>query len=45
VRSREDGHWVDLEKPDDTLDLVVKEKRVFEGLGIEYREPSLRCTG
>jgi DNA polymerase IV len=42
VRRLDDGEWVDLEG--DATDLVVKEKRVFEGLGLEWREPTLRCT-
>ncbi|KAI9733751.1 MAG: hypothetical protein M1818_007165 [Claussenomyces sp. TS43310] len=45
IRSQKDGHWVDLEKGEETRDLVVKEKRVFAGLGLEWREPWERCTG
>lgn len=42
VRSLGDGTWVDLEG--DETDLLAKEKKVFEGLGLEWREPTLRCT-
>jgi DNA polymerase IV len=42
VRRLDDGKWVDLEG--DEADLLVKEKKVFEGLGLEWREPTLRCT-
>jgi DNA polymerase IV len=47
VRSRVDGHWVDLESVDGKRapDLVTAEKRVFAGLGLEWREPWERCTG
>lgn len=44
IRSRVDGSWVDLER-DESGDMVAKEKRVFQGLGLEYREPWERCTG
>ncbi|RFU26664.1 hypothetical protein B7463_g9672, partial [Scytalidium lignicola] len=44
VRSRVDGSWVDLEQGE-TGDMVAKEKRVFQGLGLQYREPWDRCTG
>ncbi|KAH8805613.1 hypothetical protein F5884DRAFT_453060 [Xylogone sp. PMI_703] len=44
VRSRVDGSWVDLER-DETGDMIAKEKRVFQGLGLTYREPWERCTG
>jgi DNA polymerase IV len=47
IRSRIDGSWVDLEtrngKP--APDMLTAEKRVFEGLGLEWREPEERCTG
>lgn len=47
IRSRVDGAWVDLEsrggKP--APDMLTAEKRVFEGLGLEWREPEERCTG
>jgi DNA polymerase IV len=42
VRRLDDGTWVDLEGEE--TDLLVKEKKVFEGLGLEWREPTLRCT-
>jgi DNA polymerase IV len=42
VRSREDGAWVDLEQGPG--DMLVKERRVFAGLGLEWREPTDRCT-
>ncbi|PMD49520.1 Nucleotidyltransferase [Hyaloscypha bicolor E] len=42
VRRQGDGEWVDLEEGDG--DLLVKEKRVFGGLGLEWREPTERCT-
>ncbi|KUJ07087.1 Nucleotidyltransferase [Mollisia scopiformis] len=45
VRKREgydEGAWVDLEAGDG--DLLVKEKRVFSGLGLEWRDPTERCT-
>jgi len=38
----EKGEWVDLEKGDG--DLLVKEKRVFSGLKLEWRDPTERCT-
>ncbi|KAB5563224.1 hypothetical protein GE09DRAFT_1111476 [Coniochaeta sp. 2T2.1] len=47
VRSRVDGAWVDLESRDGKRapDMLTAEKRVFEGLGLEWREPWERCTG
>lgn len=46
IRSNVDGTWIDLESEGgDTLDLIEKEKRVFKGLGLEWREPTMRCTG
>jgi DNA polymerase IV len=42
VRKLDGGEWVDLEKGEG--DLLVKEKRVFSGLGLEWREPTERCT-
>jgi DNA polymerase IV len=46
IRSREDGHWVDFESVGGKApDLLTAEKRVFEGLGLEWREPNERCTG
>lgn len=43
VRTLSDGTWLDLEKG--AGDLLEKEKRVFEGLELEWREPEERCTG
>lgn len=46
IRSREDGHWVDIESVGGKAkDLLTAEKRVFAGLGLEWREPNERCTG
>lgn len=42
VRRQDNGDWVDLEKGDG--DLLAKEKRVFSGLHLEWREPTERCT-
>jgi DNA polymerase IV len=42
VRRLDDGVWVDLEG--DETDLLTKEKKVFDGLGLEWIEPTLRCT-
>ncbi|PMD21050.1 Nucleotidyltransferase [Hyaloscypha hepaticicola] len=42
VRRQDNGEWVDLEKGDG--DLLVKERRVFSGLGLEWRDPTERCT-
>lgn len=42
VRTLKNGDWVDLEGEE--TDLLAKEKKVFEGLGLEWREPTLRCT-
>jgi DNA polymerase IV len=42
VRSLDDGSWVNLEG--DETDLLTKEKKVFEGLGLDWIEPTLRCT-
>lgn len=43
VRRVSDGSWVDLESGETTL--LGKEKSVLEGLGLEWREPTERCTG
>ena len=43
VRRLSDGKWLDLEKG--VNDLLEKEKKVFEGLGLEWRDPEERCTG
>jgi DNA polymerase IV len=46
IRSMEDGHWVDFESVGGKApDFLTAEKRVFEGLGLEWREPTERCTG
>jgi DNA polymerase IV len=47
IRSRVDGHWVDLESAGGVPapDLLTAEKRVFEGLSLEWRPPTQRCTG
>jgi DNA polymerase IV len=46
IRSREDGRWVDFESGGGKAkDLLTAEKRVFTGLGLEWREPHERNTG
>lgn len=48
VRSRADGSWVDLESGADgepAPDMLTAERRVFAGLGLEWRPPEARCTG
>ena len=49
VRERGTGRWVDLERWTDPKtrcrDWQEAEKRVFEGMGLVYREPWDRCTG
>lgn len=47
VRSRADGAWVDLEGSEGrpAPDMETAERRVFEGLGLEWRPPEERCTG
>jgi DNA polymerase IV len=47
IRSTEDGHWVDFESKNGVPapDYLTAEKRVFKGLGLEWREPNMRCTG
>lgn len=46
IRSREDGRWIDFESVGGVApDYLTAERRVFEGLGLEWREPELRCTG
>ncbi|KAH7348692.1 hypothetical protein BKA65DRAFT_265179 [Rhexocercosporidium sp. MPI-PUGE-AT-0058] len=42
IRRLNDGAWVDLEKGG--RDMLEKERMVFSGLGLEWREPTLRCT-
>ncbi|KAK4669386.1 uncharacterized protein QC763_202540 [Podospora pseudopauciseta] len=48
VRSRKDGAWVDLESDPVTgepaPDMLTAERRVFTGVGLEWREPEERCT-
>ncbi|MCJ1305474.1 hypothetical protein MMC08_008288 [Hypocenomyce scalaris] len=43
VRDRGTGRWVDLERNAPTW--LEAERRVFEGFGLEWREPGDRCTG
>jgi DNA polymerase IV len=46
VRDRNTGEVVELEGPEGVNgSMVDAEKKVFEGFGLEYREPSERCTG
>ena len=47
IRSRADGSWMDLEGGPLGVapDMESAERRVFEGLGLEWREPDERCTG
>jgi DNA polymerase IV len=46
VRDRGSGEWLDLESEGgEAKDMVEAEKKVFEGLGLVYREPGERCTG
>ncbi|TVY88796.1 DNA polymerase type-X family protein [Lachnellula willkommii] len=42
VRRLDNGAWVDLEAGADTL--LEKERKVFEGLGLKWIEPTMRCT-
>jgi DNA polymerase IV len=50
VRHRGTGTWIDLERRAEDkgretgITLEEKEKRVFEGLGLKYLEPTMRCT-
>lgn len=47
IRSRADGSWVDLESGPDgspAPDMLTAERRVFAGLGLEWRPPEERCT-
>ncbi|KAL3425009.1 DNA polymerase type-X family protein pol4 [Phlyctema vagabunda] len=43
IRSRSDGRWMDFERGAHSL--LDKEKKVFERLGLPWREPTERCTG
>ncbi|KAH9435448.1 hypothetical protein MCOR02_004384 [Pyricularia oryzae] len=47
IRSRADGRWVDLESRDGVPapDMHTAERRVFEGLKLEWRPPTERNTG
>ncbi|KAL8655754.1 MAG: hypothetical protein Q9210_000680 [Variospora velana] len=49
VRERGSGRWIDLERWTDPktrcTDWKEAERRVFEGMDLEYREPWERCTG
>ncbi|KAL2197337.1 hypothetical protein P885DRAFT_35350 [Corynascus similis CBS 632.67] len=48
IRSRRDGSWVDFESGPDgspAPDMLTAERRVFAGLGLEWRPPEERCTG
>ncbi|KAL7968528.1 hypothetical protein HDV63DRAFT_378911 [Trichoderma sp. SZMC 28014] len=47
IRRRADGSWVDLESSEQgpAPDMETAERRVFEGLGLEWRSPAERCTG
>ncbi|MCJ1240891.1 hypothetical protein MMC14_008895 [Varicellaria rhodocarpa] len=49
VRQRGTGNWVDLERWTDPQTRArtwqEAERRVFEGFGLEYKEPWERCTG
>ncbi|KAL2143124.1 hypothetical protein VTI28DRAFT_338 [Corynascus sepedonium] len=48
IRSRRDGSWVDFESGPDgspAPDMSTAERRVFAGLGLEWRPPEERCTG
>ncbi|MCJ1465494.1 hypothetical protein MMC07_004112 [Pseudocyphellaria aurata] len=49
VRDRGSGEWIDLEgyanEKTRCASWEEAEKRVFEGMGLEWREPEERCTG
>ncbi|OHE92426.1 hypothetical protein CORC01_12287 [Colletotrichum orchidophilum] len=47
IRSRLDGSWVDLESGDlgQAPDMLTAERRVFQGLGLDWVPPEERCTG
>ncbi|KAK1448015.1 hypothetical protein CCUS01_12091 [Colletotrichum cuscutae] len=47
IRSRLDGSWVDLETSDlgRAPDMLTAERRVFQGLGLDWVPPEDRCTG
>ncbi|KAK3684935.1 hypothetical protein B0T22DRAFT_203652 [Podospora appendiculata] len=47
IRSRKDGSWADFERGPDgqpAPDMLTAERRVFAGLGLEWRAPGDRCT-
>jgi DNA polymerase IV len=44
VRNRTNGEWQDFEAGAEDVELVDKEKLVFRGLGLEWRDPTERCT-
>ncbi|KAL2021476.1 hypothetical protein VTK56DRAFT_7109 [Thermocarpiscus australiensis] len=47
IRSRIDGSWVDFESGpggEPAPDMLTAERRVFAGLGLEWRPPEERCT-
>ncbi|OLN97469.1 DNA polymerase type-X family protein pol4 [Colletotrichum chlorophyti] len=47
IRSRLDGSWMDFEggKLGKAPNMLTAERRVFEGLGLEWVHPEDRCTG
>lgn len=46
IRSRHDGSWCDFESVGGVSKTMLEaEKKVFVGLGLEWREPGERCTG
>jgi len=47
IRSRANGSWVDFEggASGPAPDMETAERRVFQGLGLEWRPPEERCTG
>ena len=48
VRARGNGQWIDLEKRPDGRRAKTwqeAERMVFDGFGLEWREPTERCTG
>lgn len=52
IRERGQGRWVDIEGDGSTssttepaANMEAAERRVFEGLGLEWRDPQDRCTG
>ncbi|KAH0441603.1 hypothetical protein CcaCcLH18_01863 [Colletotrichum camelliae] len=44
IRSRLDGSWLDLEGNGKAPDMLTAEKRVFEGLGLDWVRPEDRST-